>query len=102
MASPARSATLGVIGLGYVGLPVAAATARSGFQTIGFDIDTEKIGQLNAAAPISVGSEQLVRQQRFAGTSNFSELKVIYDTMWIDCGDLPRTGNERAGAARRR
>jgi UDP-N-acetyl-D-mannosaminuronate dehydrogenase len=49
MASPAHSATLGVIGLGYVyvGLPVAAATARSGFQTIGFDIDTEKIGQLN-------------------------------------------------------
>jgi UDP-N-acetyl-D-glucosamine dehydrogenase len=75
----ARSATIGVIGLGYVGLPLAAATARSGFQTIGFDIDPEKIGQLNRGCSYidSVGSEQLsglVRQQRFTATSNFSEL----------------------------
>jgi UDP-N-acetyl-D-glucosamine dehydrogenase len=37
-----RSANAGVIGLGYVGLPLAAALARAGFKTIGFDIDPEK------------------------------------------------------------
>src|SRR5262249_22878028 len=34
-----RTAIAGVIGLGYVGLPLAAAIARAGFTTIGFDID---------------------------------------------------------------
>jgi UDP-N-acetyl-D-glucosamine dehydrogenase len=41
-----RSATVGVIGLGYVGLPLAAAAARAGFATIGFDIDPAKIEAL--------------------------------------------------------
>ena len=42
-----HSATAGVIGLGYVGLPLAATIARAGFQTIGFDIDPEKVRLLN-------------------------------------------------------
>jgi UDP-N-acetyl-D-glucosamine dehydrogenase len=37
-----RSAVAGVIGLGYVGLPLAAAIARAGFRTIGLDIDPAK------------------------------------------------------------
>jgi UDP-N-acetyl-D-glucosamine dehydrogenase len=37
-----RTAVAGVIGLGYVGLPLAAAIARAGFRTIGFDIDPAK------------------------------------------------------------
>ena len=44
-----RTATVGVIGLGYVGLPLAAAIARVGFRTVGFDIDATKIGDINAA-----------------------------------------------------
>ena len=38
----ARTAAVGVIGLGYVGLPLAAAAARAGFATTGFDIDAAK------------------------------------------------------------
>ncbi|MFI5326910.1 MAG: NAD(P)-binding domain-containing protein, partial [Candidatus Rokuibacteriota bacterium] len=34
-----RSATVGVVGLGYVGLPLAVAFARAGFQVIGVDAD---------------------------------------------------------------
>ena len=41
-----RSRRLAVIGLGYVGLPVAAAFARSNFQVIGYDIDRERIQEL--------------------------------------------------------
>ena len=37
-----RTAIAGVVGLGYVGLPLAAAIARAGFRTIGFDIDPAK------------------------------------------------------------
>lgn len=42
------TAVIGVIGLGYVGLPLIDAFATSGFQTIGFDIDQEKVDRLLA------------------------------------------------------
>ena len=41
-----RSATIGVIGLGYVGLPLVCRFAEAGFQTIGFDIDPVKVAAL--------------------------------------------------------
>ncbi len=42
-----REAVVGIIGLGYVGLPLAAASARSKFSVLGFDIDADKTKQLN-------------------------------------------------------
>ncbi len=42
----ARTATVGVIGLGYVGLPLLAAFHRAGFPVLGFDVDPKKIEQL--------------------------------------------------------
>lgn len=39
---------IAVIGLGYVGLPVAAAFARAGKQVVGFDIDVTRVGELKA------------------------------------------------------
>ena len=41
-----RSARVGVIGLGYVGLPLVRAFASAGFRTLGFDVDAEKIARL--------------------------------------------------------
>lgn len=43
-----RRATIGVIGLGYVGLPLAATFAEGGFAVIGFDVDPVKIDKLLA------------------------------------------------------
>jgi UDP-N-acetyl-D-glucosamine dehydrogenase len=42
-----REARTGVIGLGYVGLPLAVEFARSGFVTTGFDLDTRKVTAIN-------------------------------------------------------
>ncbi len=42
------AARLGVIGLGYVGLPLAVEFAKAGFAVTGFDIDARKVEQLNA------------------------------------------------------
>jgi UDP-N-acetyl-D-glucosamine dehydrogenase len=42
-----RHARVGVIGLGYVGLPLAVEFARAGFSVVGFDVDTSKIDQIN-------------------------------------------------------
>lgn len=43
-----RTATIGVIGLGYVGLPLIRALVNAGFRTMGFDIDAAKVDKLKA------------------------------------------------------
>lgn len=75
----ARTAIVGVIGLGYVGLPLAMACGRAGFSTIGFDIDPEKIVQLNHGDSYidAVSDEALSverKAQRFSATADFSRL----------------------------
>ena len=42
-----RTAKIGVIGLGYVGLPLVVEFVKAGFEVIGFDIDEETISALN-------------------------------------------------------
>lgn len=42
-----RSARVGVIGLGYVGLPLSITVANSGFSVVGFDIDPGKISMVD-------------------------------------------------------
>src|SRR5438105_6166483 len=75
----ARSAHAGIIGLGYVGLPLAAAIARSGFDVIGFDIDPGKADRLNRGESYieAVPSEdvaKLVRAGKFRATAAFEAL----------------------------
>ena len=43
----ARRATVGIIGLGYVGLPLALAMCRAGFPVLGFDINPDRVALLN-------------------------------------------------------
>ena len=42
-----KTATVGIIGLGYVGLPLARAFSAAGFRVLGFDIDAQKVLKLN-------------------------------------------------------
>jgi UDP-N-acetyl-D-glucosamine dehydrogenase len=75
----ARKARVGVIGLGYVGLPLAAAAARAGFATTGFDIDPEKAAQLNDGhsyidAVSDAALAQIVDDGRLRATDDFAEL----------------------------
>ena len=42
----AKTAKIGIVGLGYVGLPLVRAFVETGYTTIGFDVDSEKIAQL--------------------------------------------------------
>ena len=43
-----KEITVGVVGLGYVGLPLAVEKAKAGFKTIGFDIQSAKVDMVNA------------------------------------------------------
>jgi UDP-N-acetyl-D-glucosamine dehydrogenase len=45
-----RTAIVGIIGLGYVGLPLAVETARAGFRVVGFDLNEEVVEGVNAGA----------------------------------------------------
>lgn len=74
-----RSARAGVIGLGYVGLPLAIAIARSGFEVTGFDIDPKKIVALDACKSYidAVADEALTAEReagRFSATTDFAGL----------------------------
>lgn len=74
-----REGTVGVIGLGYVGLPLAAACAGAGFPTLGFDVDPGKVKRLNAgdsyidAVPASRLGE-LLANGRFSATADDGRL----------------------------
>jgi UDP-N-acetyl-D-glucosamine dehydrogenase len=77
-----HNAKVGVIGLGYVGLPLACTIAEQGFATIGFDIDEAKICRLNSGASYirHIGDERiaaLCASGRLDASSDFSRLRDV-------------------------
>ncbi len=77
-----RKAKIGVIGLGYVGLPLACAICAAGFQAIGFDIDQPKIQMLKKGQSY-IGNihndkvSEFVRGGKFHPTSDFKRLAEV-------------------------
>ncbi len=74
-----RTARVGVIGLGYVGLPLAVEFAAAGFHVTGFDIDASKVSAVNAGKSYigDVAEAHLadvVRAGRLKATANMAEL----------------------------
>lgn len=77
-----RSLIAGVIGLGYVGLPLAVEKARSGFRTIGFDVQKKKVDMVNAGNNyigdvVDSDLAELVRVGMLSATTDFSVLKDV-------------------------
>ncbi len=75
----ARTARLGVIGLGYVGLPLAVEFARAGFTTVGFDVDEDKVRRISDGDPCGVDVsrtdvEALIASGRLTATTDFTQL----------------------------
>src|SRR5258708_23100836 len=75
-----RAARIGVIGLGYVGLPLVLLFAESGFEVTGFDVDPKKAQALNAGESyirhIGTGRVRMafVEQARASATIDFQQL----------------------------
>ena len=74
-----KKAVVGIIGLGYVGLPLALTFTAGGFTVIGFDIDEKKIPLLMAGSSYikHIPSEKIaeaVKSRLFNATSDFSRL----------------------------
>src|SRR5271154_7157998 len=82
-----RTARVGIIGLGYVGLPLAMEFAKAGFSVTGIDIEQSKVAQLNRGesyvqdvAPDVLGS--MIDARKFRATTDFSVISDL-DTINI-------------------
>ena len=77
-----NKAVIGVVGLGYVGLPLLMEFVDEGFKTIGFDVDNRKVEKLNAGKSyikhIDEARVKKVRDSKiFEATTDFSRIKEV-------------------------
>jgi UDP-N-acetyl-D-glucosamine dehydrogenase len=91
-----RSARVGVMGMGYVGLPLAMAACRANFKVVGFDVDEEKINSLNAGISYigSVDSADLaghVKSLCFVGSADMAMIAQCH--ILIICVPTPLSRN---------
>jgi nucleotide sugar dehydrogenase len=76
-----KSASVGVIGLGYVGLPLATEFASKGFKATGFEVDKRKAARINAGDSYigdvdSATIKEMVDAGRLRATTDFDDLEV--------------------------
>ncbi|MGI6555352.1 MAG: nucleotide sugar dehydrogenase [Bacillota bacterium] len=74
-----KTATLGVVGLGYVGLPLAVEKAKAGFKTIGFDIQKSKVDMVNNGKNyigdvVNEDLEAIVKSGLLSATTDFAQV----------------------------
>lgn len=74
-----KTAVIGVLGLGYVGLPLAVEKAKAGYKVIGFDVQDDKVNKVNAGENyigdvIPEDLEQLVKSGQLSATKDFKKL----------------------------
>lgn len=74
-----KTATLGVVGLGYVGLPLAVEKAKAGFKTIGFDVQSSKVEMVNSGKNyigdvVNEDLEEIVKSGLLTATTDFSQV----------------------------
>ena len=77
-----KTATIGVVGLGYVGLPLAVEKAKAGFTVIGFDVQEEKVDMVNdgnnyIGDVIQEDLAALVTTKKLRATSDYSFIQDV-------------------------
>lgn len=82
-----KTAKLGVVGLGYVGLPLAVEKAKAGYNVIGFDVQSQKVEMVNAGENyigdiVNDELKSLVESGKLKATTDFSFVKEV-DTVCI-------------------
>lgn len=91
-----KQITVGVLGLGYVGLPLAGEFASAGLKVVGFDVDEKKVRTLNSGRSIikhvpHSQVKEIVKAGRFRATTNMARLKTV-DAILV-CVPTPLTQN---------
>ena len=91
-----RTAVLGIVGMGYVGLPLMLAAAAAGYRVVGFDVDLQKVETINSGKSYfkhitANESQQPFARGRLRATANFEEVNGV-DAIII-CVPTPLTPN---------
>jgi UDP-N-acetyl-D-glucosamine dehydrogenase len=81
-----RQARIGIIGLGYVGLPLATEFARAGFNVTGFDVDSSKAAQINAGTSYipDVPAAELATEVRAGRLRATSDMRLLGEMDVVD------------------
>lgn len=77
-----KEIVVGVVGLGYVGLPLAVEKAKAGFKTIGFDVQEEKVNLVNKGINyigdvVNEELKEIVDSGMLSATTDFSRIKEV-------------------------
>ncbi|KLR74464.1 UDP-N-acetyl-D-glucosamine dehydrogenase [Geobacillus sp. T6] len=77
-----RDAVIGVVGLGYVGLPLAVEKAKAGFHVIGFDIQQSRVDQVNNGINyigdvVDEDLHEMVKQGRLMATTDYARIAEV-------------------------
>lgn len=77
-----KSIVAGIVGLGYVGLPLAVEKAKAGFKTIGFDVQVSKVEMVNAGHNyigdvVDLDLDRLVQEGKLSATTDFTFVKDV-------------------------
>lgn len=91
-----RTATIGIVGLGYVGLPLAVCNAKVGFNIVGIDRSEHRVNKINSGENYindvtDHDLKELVQQNKITATTNFEVVKDL-DAVII-CVPTPLTKN---------
>jgi UDP-N-acetyl-D-glucosamine dehydrogenase len=91
-----RSAAIGIVGMGYVGLPLMLAAASAGYRAVGFDVDPDKVKKINRGQSYlkHIPSEPIasaVSKGGLRATSSFEDIREV-DAIII-CVPTPLTQN---------
>lgn len=73
---------IGIVGLGYVGIPLALTACKAGFKVVGFDIDAKRVGQINRGENFikHIPTQTIaaaIKEERFRATTEFDELRDV-------------------------
>lgn len=74
-----KSAKIGVIGLGYVGLPLAVEKAKAGYEVLGFDVQADKVEKVNKGINyigdvVNEELEDIVKNKRLSATADYDRI----------------------------
>ncbi|MBO1511772.1 nucleotide sugar dehydrogenase [Metabacillus bambusae] len=77
-----KNATIGVVGLGYVGLPLAVEKAKAGYQVIGFDVQQERVDMVNKGQNyigdiVEEELAEMVREKKLIATTDYSKISEV-------------------------
>ncbi|MDR3210513.1 MAG: nucleotide sugar dehydrogenase, partial [Planctomycetota bacterium] len=91
----ARQANIGVVGLGYVGLPLSIAFAENGFRVIGFDPDRVKVRHVNSSTRYinHIPATEIKSISRQGGSATYNHLDLAEADAIIVCVPTPLTKN---------